>query len=126
MPQGKYKKLLTKKARKGNKGFPIATIAYYGSNDKRATKIVCGIIKFEGADVEPMKKWLSIIEIRSSEKVLSEILSFIGEQEVKSVVANEQIMGCPHEEGIDYEEGKSCPECHYWAGRDRFTYNRIH
>jgi hypothetical protein len=30
MPQGKHKKLLTKKAKKGNKGFSIATIAYYG------------------------------------------------------------------------------------------------
>jgi hypothetical protein len=108
MPQGKHKKLLTKKAKKGNKGFPIATIAYYGLNNRIATKIVCAIIKFEGA-----------------EKVLSEVLSFIGEQEVKSVVVNEQIMGCPHEEGIDYKEGKSCPKCRYWAGRDRFTYNRI-
>ncbi len=126
MPQGKHKKLLTKKAIKGNKGFPIATIAYYGSSNKIATKIACGIIKFEGADVEPMKKWLSTMEIRNSEKVLSEVLSFIGEQEVKSVIVNEQIMGCPHEEGIDYEEGKSCPKCSYWAGRDRFTYNRIH
>ena len=126
MPQGKYKKLLTKKVRKGNKGFPIATIAYYGSSNKIATKIVCGIIKYEGADVDPMKKWFSKIEIRHSEKILSEILSYIKEQEVKSVIVNEQILGCPHEEGIDYEEGKSCPKCSYWAGRDRFTYNRIH
>jgi hypothetical protein len=29
------------------------------------------------------------------------------------------MLGCPHEEGIDYPEGEACPECPYWAGRDR-------
>src|SRR5712692_4405008 len=29
------------------------------------------------------------------------------------------IIGCPHEEGIDYPEGKSCPQCPYWARRAR-------
>jgi hypothetical protein len=38
----------------------------------------------------------------------------------------ERIIGCPHEEGIDYPEGKSCPQCPYWAGRDRFTHERVH
>ena len=126
MPQGKNKKLLTKQARKGNKGFPIATIAYYGSNNKTATKLVCGIIKYKGANVEPMEKWFSNVEIRSSEAILGKILSFIKTQEVKSVIVNEEIMGCPHEEGSDYLEGGSCPECSYWAGRDRVTHNRIH
>jgi len=34
------------------------------------------------------------------------------------------IIGCPHEEGTDYPEGKSCPQCPFWAGRDRFTQER--
>jgi hypothetical protein len=25
------------------------------------------------------------------------------------------------EEGIDYPEGSKCPECPFWADRDRFT-----
>jgi hypothetical protein len=33
----------------------------------------------------------------------------------------DRIIGCPHEEGIDYPEGTSCPECLYWEGRDRWT-----
>ena len=40
--------------------------------------------------------------------------------------ATDGLIGCPHEEGIDYPEGKSCPQCPYWAGRDRFTRERIH
>jgi hypothetical protein len=32
----------------------------------------------------------------------------------------DRVIGCPHEEGIDYE-GPTCPHCPYWAGRDRWT-----
>jgi hypothetical protein len=37
----------------------------------------------------------------------------------------DQIIGCPHEEGIDYE-GATCPACPFWAGRDRWTRTRLH
>jgi len=32
------------------------------------------------------------------------------------------IMGCPHQQGIDYD-GEWCPspDCTFWHGRDRFT-----
>jgi hypothetical protein len=40
---------------------------------------------------------------------------------VKSVVMPDRIIGCPHEEGIDYPEGESCPQCPFWEGRDRWT-----
>jgi hypothetical protein len=36
-----------------------------------------------------------------------------------------RIIGCPHEEGIDYE-GATCPACPFWAGRDRWTGKRLH
>ena len=36
------------------------------------------------------------------------------------VPAEDRIIGCPHEEGIDYE-GPTCPMCPHWAGRDRWT-----
>ena len=126
MAQGKYKKLITKKARKGIKGYPIATVAYYGSTNKVATKLVCGIIKYEGADVEPMEKWFSEKDVRKSEKILGQVMAFMEQHEVKSVGMVEEIIGCPHEEGIDYPDNESCPECGYWKGRDRFTHERLH
>jgi len=125
MSQGKYKKIITKKAKKGIKDYPIATIAFYGPNDKVATKLVCGIFKYEGSDVEPMKKWFSESDLRKSEKFLSEVLAFIEENKVKSVGMIEDIIGCPHEEGIDYPYGESCPKCSFWKGRDRFTHEKI-
>ena len=126
MPQGKNKKLITKRARKGIKGYPVATIAFYGPTNTVATKLVCGIIISEDAEAEPMKKWFSETDIRKSEKVLGEVLQFIEENAVKSVGMVEQIIGCPHEEGIDYPEGESCPKCSYWKGRDRFTDEMLH
>jgi len=117
MPQGKFKKLISKKASKGRKGYSVATIAFYGATNKVATKLVCGIVKAEGAEAEPMKKWFSECDTRKPEKILGEVLAFIEQNEAKSVVMVDKIIGCPHEEGIDYPEGESCPQCHFWKGR---------
>ena len=126
MTQGKYKKLITKKARKGIKEYPIATIAFYGPTASSATKVVCGIIEKEGAEAEPMKKWFSNNDVRKSETILGKVLIFIEENKAKSIGMVDQIIGCPHEEGIDYPDGESCPECSYWKGRDRFTHEMQH
>jgi Protein of unknown function (DUF1186) len=37
----------------------------------------------------------------------------------------DRIIGCPHEEGIDYPLGRACPQCPFWAGIDRFTQEPI-
>jgi hypothetical protein len=54
------------------------------------------------------------------------VLSFLEAEGVRSVVMADGLLGCPHEEGIDYPTGKSCPQCPYWAGRNRFTGEREH
>jgi hypothetical protein len=53
--------------------------------------------------------------------VHDEILKFIQQHEVKTVVMTPGIIGCPHEEGVDYPEGEVCPFCPYWATRDRWS-----
>jgi hypothetical protein len=126
MAQGNNKKLLAKKIRKGDKGYPTATIAFYGPSNDIATKVVCAIISNNSADAEPIKKWFSSTELRKSEPVLKEVLDFIDENEANTVSMVEEIFGCPHEEGIDYPEGDFCPECTYWKGRDRFSGEIVH
>jgi len=121
MAQGKNKKLLSKKVRRGEKGYPIATIAFYGPNIDIATKVVCAIIKHDGAEPGPMEKWFSSWDLRKSEQVLNEVLGFIDENGAKTVCMIEDIMACPHEEGIDYPAGNSCPKCNYWQNRERFS-----
>lgn len=126
MAQGSNKKLLTKRIRKGNKGYPIATISFYGPTNLTASKLVCAVFAFDGADAELMKKWFSTSDIRKSDKTIGEVLAFIEENGAKSVSTIDGIIGCPHEEGIDYPSGELCPECNYWKGRDRFTHELIH
>ncbi len=113
---------LERKARKGFRGYPAATIAYYGPDNSRATKVAVGIIQEEGGEADILERWFTEEgDIRLDHPVHHEILSFIQKHGVRTVVMADGIMGCPHEEGIDYPEGKHCPKCPFWAGRDRFT-----
>jgi hypothetical protein len=126
MAQGNNKKLLAKKIRKGDKGYPIATIAFYGPSNEIATKVVCAIISHDSADPAPINKWFSPSDLRKSEAVLKKILVFIDENGANTVSMVEEIIGCPHEEGIDYPQGDYCPKCSYWKGRDRFSDEMLH
>jgi hypothetical protein len=121
MLKGEAKKALSKKAKKGFKGYPVATVAFYGPNDKKATKLVVGIVRDEHVEADQIKKWYSDDDIRKESDVFEEILDFIQTNGARSVGMLDRIMGCPHEEGIDYPQGQSCPLCPYWAGRNRWT-----
>jgi hypothetical protein len=114
-------KRLAKKVKNGFKGYPVATIALYGPTDKTATKLVVGIVLREGAEPEQMKKWYSDDDIMKKPRVAEEILQFLKENGAISVAMTDRIIGCPHESGIDYPEGQSCPLCPFWAGRNRWT-----
>ena len=103
-----------------------------------ATKIAVSIIPDERKlpDVLERKKgklrgqqrcWFSEdIDVRHDPVVGEQIQAFLRQHQARSVVVTDRVIGCPHEEGIDYPEGHSCPHCPYWAGRDRFTHERIH
>jgi hypothetical protein len=113
-------KRLTKKSRRGFRGYPMATMAAYGPDDRRASKLVVSIFVREGAAGE-MRKWFSdSADPRTDPTVAAEILAFLEENAVLSVAMTDRIIGCPHEEGIDYE-GEYCPMCPFWIGRDRWT-----
>ncbi len=120
---GKSAKLksLQRKAKKGFRGHPMATIAFYGPTDKQATKVVASIIAHQGAPPHPMRKWFSEGDVRTDAEILEEILAMAKEHAVRSVVMMDRIIGCPHEEGIDYPEGAACPECLFWQGINRWT-----
>ena len=112
---------LKKRARKGFRGYPIATVGFYGPDDQHANKLVIGIIHHEGAEPE-LRKWYSEdSDIRSLSNIEVEIQSFIKQHGVLSVSMADRIIGCPHEEAIDYPDGESCPKCPFWRNRDRFT-----
>ena len=113
---------LRKKARRGFRGYPIATVAFYGPDDTRASKVAVGIVAEGRTEPATMERWFSEDEdVRRDSVIGGEILRFLSAHGVKSVVITDGIIGCPHEEGIDYPDGQKCPQCPFWAHRDRFT-----
>jgi len=102
----------------------MATVAFYGPDDQSATKVAVGIVN-QQQEVVLMEKWFSKdyedVDVRFGSVVIQRVLDFIEQQNAQSVVVSEGIIGCLHEEGIDYPEGEVCPECPFWANRDRWA-----
>ena len=118
---------LKRRSKQGFRGYPVATIAFYGPTADVATKVVVSITRDEGHEIDPLERWFSESgDVRNDLAITEKINHFLKENQAKSIIATDGLIGCPHEEGIDYPEGKSCPQCPYWSGRDRFTRERIH
>jgi len=113
---------LRKKAQKGFRGYPVATVAFYGPDNTRASKVAVGIIRNEGEHCSEMKRWTSeVTDVRHDESIGAQVIDFIDSAGARSVVVTDGIIGCPHEEGVDYPNGEQCPACPFWHNRDRFT-----
>ena len=99
----------------------MATIAFYGPDDQRASKVAVAVFAQEGA--EPvLERWFSEDQdLRHDAAVARQILAFLEQHQARSVTMADRILGCPHEEGIDYPDGQSCPQCPFWTHRDRWT-----
>src|SRR4051812_45932864 len=121
MLKGQAVKRLGKKARRGFRGYPVATIAFYGPDNRMATKAAVAIVLAAEQEPADLRRWLSHDrDVRTDPEIATEILTFIDGAGVKTVTMADRIIGCPHEEGIDYE-GPTCPRCPYWGpvdGRD--------
>jgi hypothetical protein len=113
---------LEKHSRRGFRGYPLATVAFYGPDDQRATKVAVGIVQAEGAEADPLQRWFSEHDdARADPGITRQISEFIEAHGARSVVLVDRIIGCPHEERIDYAEGTACPQCPFWANRDRWS-----
>ncbi len=120
------RKTFDRLARKRSRGYPIATVAYYGPDDKYATKVAVGIADEQGK-VIALERWFATTrDVRRDEHILGQIVEFIGRHQAVRIGLVDRIIGCPHEEGIDYPEGESCPQCPFWKGRDRWTGEYLH
>jgi hypothetical protein len=99
-------------------------IAFYGPNLSQATKVAVGIMPSENAEVKELRDWkVDRGDVRADSVVTRERLEFMEKHGVLSVAMTDAIVGCPHQEGIDYEW---CPACEFWHGRNRFTGQRVH
>lgn len=118
------------KNRKKNKLTPklknsklVVTISLYGKNDQVASKLVATTIHMGSKKIKEMKKWYSYaeVDVREIPEVVKELAVFVEKWNPKILSSLDKIIGCPHEEGIDYPENESCQECPFWSYRDRFT-----
>lgn len=118
----RFESVLRKKARRGFRGYPVATVAFYGPDDKRASKVAVAILESEDAEPTALKRWFKEQgDIRTDVQIEGEILRFVKDHTAASIAMTDRITGCPHEEGVDYPEGRVCPACPFWANRDRWT-----
>ena len=91
--EDRFLKRLRKKARKGLRGWPIATIAFYGPNLSQATKVTVGIVPSENAEVNELRDWkVNRGDIRRDPGIAREILEFI-EWSGRRLLLN--LLGCP-------------------------------
>ena len=95
--------------------YPIATVAYYGPDDKTPTKIAVGIVSQHNL-VVALERWFGP-DVTTNPIVQAEMKQFIEQHQAKQVIITDGILGCPHEEGIDFPTGVDCPFCPFWAGK---------
>jgi len=113
---------------KGFRGYSIVTVALYGPTAQRASKVAVAIFLKQSDEPDFLQRWFApgeSADVRYDSDIDSEMVYFIRKHEVRSVVMTNAIIGCPHEEGIDYPEGQKCPQCPFWATRNRFTHEVI-
>jgi hypothetical protein len=93
----------------------LATVAHYGPDDQTVTKIAVGVFEYE--DAEPiLKRWIGP-DVMTDPETQAQIANFLQAHGVQQVVATDGVIGCPHEEGIDFPEGQECPYCPFWRGK---------
>jgi len=94
MAEDRFLKRLRKRARKGLRGWPIATVAFYGPNLSHATKVAVGIVPSEHAEVAELRDWKADRgDIRSDPDISREILEFIEGHQARSVVITDGRIG---------------------------------
>lgn len=113
---------LAKRSRRGFRGFPAATVAFYGPDDTRATRVVVSIVPGKGEEPTHQVSFAGDApDLREDPWVGEKVMAFVEKHEAASVVVAEEVLGCPHEEGVDYPAGGACAACPFWSEKDRWA-----
>lgn len=117
----------TRPSRPSRARYPLATIAAYGPDNTRATKLVVSILpRPEQKYPSETRSWRTDADdVRNDRAIAAEVADWLRSQGTKDTLSYDRIIGCPHEEGLDYPMGRACPQCPFWAGIDRFTHEPI-
>src|SRR5579859_5733708 len=93
------RKTFTRLARR-HTGYPIATVAYYGPDDKYATKVAVGIVG-QLDKVIALERWFATTQdVRLDEHIFEQMIAFIERHQANRIALADRIIGCPHEEEL--------------------------
>jgi|GEM_PF-3694744 len=114
---------IRKRTGRGLGRFPAVVVAFYGLTDSSATKIAVSLIPDDSLKTREIERWWSDdgLDLRTKPETLERIDRLMRGWKAKSLVIPDRIIGCPHEEGVDYAIGEEWPTCDFWKGRDRWT-----
>ena len=123
MRQKSWSARLREKSDLRRSGDTIGTIAFYGPDNRHASKVAVGILP-KGADsVTLLERWYEDkLDVRIDPGIGKEVGAFLQKHGASRVAVAEGIIGCPHEEDVDFPEGGECPQCPFWQGKDRFEH----
>ena len=66
----RFLKRLSKKVKKGMRGWPVATVAFYGPDASRASKVVVGIVTSEHEEADEIRDWkLDAGDVRNDPRI---------------------------------------------------------
>jgi len=92
--------------------YPIGTLAYYGPDDQNCNRIIASVVNAPNARPQ-FRDWQDY-GVCTDPQVAAEIGEFFKLHGVSDVVMTEGVIGCQHDEGIDFPENDTCPRCPFW------------
>ena len=85
------RKRLSKRAKRGFRGYPLAPVALYGPDDRTATKLAVGIVPAEHADAAELRRWFSEgADIRNDTDIAEEVRALVAAAGARSVVMTDK------------------------------------
>jgi hypothetical protein len=81
----KAKKRIAKQVKKGLKGYPIISLAYFGTDEQCATEVVISFTLEEGAQAQE-ERFVSKTDVREDEVIQTTLVKIIDRANAGSVV----------------------------------------
>lgn len=81
----KAKKRIAKQVKKGFKGYPQITLAYFGASTELATEVVISFTAAEGGEVQE-QRFVGQTDVREDEVIQSAIVKIMDRAEAASVM----------------------------------------
>src|SRR4030081_2133371 len=78
----KSRKWLDKKSKLGFRGYPVGTIAFYGPDDQRASKVAVAVIVAPETEAVALRRWfVESGDVRNDTAILEEVAVFLRDHE---------------------------------------------